>query len=77
MEERYVCPIYKMHVAYLWSSGRSVLYIGCMVPICVGAVRLSYIYRMHGAYVGRSGTFVLYIGCMVAMWGGAIRLSYI
>ena len=35
--------IYRMHGAYLWSSGTSVLYIGCMVPICGVAVRLSYI----------------------------------
>jgi len=35
--------IYRMHGAYLWSSGTAVLYIGCMVPICGVAVRLSYI----------------------------------
>ena len=42
---RYVCPIYRMHGAYLRRSGTSVLYIGCMVPIWGGAVRLSYIYN--------------------------------
>ena len=42
-EERYVCPIYRTHGAYLGSSGTSVLYIGRMVPICGVAVRLSYI----------------------------------
>jgi hypothetical protein len=70
-----------MHGAYLWIIGTSVLYIGCMVPICVLSVRLSYIYdawclsvyyryvcpiyRMHGADRCSSGTSVLYIRCMV------------
>ena len=66
-----------MHGAYVGSSGMSVLYIGCMVPICGVAVRLSYIYRMHGAYVGCSGTSVLCIGCMVPICGIAVCLSYI
>jgi len=34
---------FAMHGAYLWSSGTSVLYIGCIAPICGEAVRLSYI----------------------------------
>ena len=59
-----VCPIYRMHGAYLCSSGTSVLYIGCMVPICAEAV-VCPIYRMHGAYLWSSGTSVLYIGCTV------------
>jgi len=65
--------------AYLGSSGRSVLYIGCLVPMWGVAVRLSYIYiyRMHGVYVGSSVTSVLYIGCMVSMWEVALRPSYI
>ena len=66
MEERYVCPIYRTHGAYVWRSGPSVLCIGRMVPMCGGAVRLSYVsgswclcveersvwpmYRAHGAY---------------------------
>ena len=37
------CPIYRMHGAYMGSSGTSVLYIGCMVPMWGVAVRLSYI----------------------------------
>ena len=75
-----------MHGTYLGRSGTFVLYIGYMVPIWVGAVRLSYIqdawylsgeeryacpiYRMHGTYLGRSGAFVLYIGYMVPIWVG-------
>jgi len=82
-----------MNGAYLWSNGTSVLYIGCMVPICGVAVRLSYIkdawclsvefryvcpiYRMHGAYLWSSGTSVLFIGCMVPICGVTVRLSYI
>jgi len=68
-----------MHGAYVGSSGMSVLYIGCMVPMMWGvAVCLSSIYTMHGAYVGSSCMSVLYIGCMVPMmWGVAVRLSYI
>ena len=65
-----------MHGAYVGSSGTSVLYIGCMVPMW-GVGHVCPIYRMHGAYVGSSGTSVLYIGCMVPMWGVAVRLSYI
>jgi hypothetical protein len=40
---RYVCPIYRMHGAYVGRSGTSVLYIGCMVPMWGVAARLSYI----------------------------------
>ena len=38
-----MCPIYRMHGAYVGSSGTSVLYIGCMVPMWGVAVRVSYI----------------------------------
>jgi hypothetical protein len=40
---RYVCPIYRMHGAYVGSSGMSVVYVGCMEPMWGVAVRLSYI----------------------------------
>jgi len=42
-EERYVCPIYRIHGTYLGRGSTSVLYIGRMVPIWGVAVRLSYI----------------------------------
>jgi len=48
----YVCPIYRIHGAYVGRSGTSVLYIGCMVPM-LGGGYVCPIYRMHGAYVGR------------------------
>ena len=66
-----VCPIYRMHGAYLGSSGTSVLYIGCVVPIW-GVAVVCPIYRLHGAYLGSSGTSVLYIGCMVPILGVAV-----
>ena len=37
-----VCPIYRMHGAYVGSSGTSVLCIGCMLPMWGIAVRLYY-----------------------------------
>jgi hypothetical protein len=42
-EERYVCPIYRMHCAYVGSIGTSVLYIGCMVPMCGEGTSVLYI----------------------------------
>jgi hypothetical protein len=68
--------MYRMYGAYLWSSGTSVLCIGCMVPIC-GVGYVCPIYRMHGAYLGNCGSSVLYIGCMVPICGVAVGLSYI
>jgi len=65
-----------MRDAYVGSSGRSVLYIGCIMPVW-GVRYVCPIYMMHDAYVGSSGTSVLYIGCMMPMWGVAVRLSYI
>ena len=41
--KRSVCPIYRTHGAYVGRSGPSVQYIGRMVPMWGGAVRLSYI----------------------------------
>ena len=42
-EELYVCSIYRIHGGCVGRIGTSVLYIGCMVPMWGGSVRLSYI----------------------------------
>jgi hypothetical protein len=44
---RYVCPIYRVHGAYVGSIGTSVLYIGFMVPMW-GVRYVCPIYRIHG-----------------------------
>ena len=70
-----------MHGAYLWSSGTSVLYIGCMVPIW--EVRyVCPIYRMHGAYLGSTerlsyiqDAWCLKVNKQHSAWGQAASTS--